>query len=405
MEYDIFFSISQTPDHNGFTPSESQMFSNYYAQLEAADRLGFGVAWIAQAHLSTQTQQSNSKPVVPHWRGEVGLCTDFCQLALESFRRTKNIDVGSAVVSILASGGPIAQAERVANTVQFLSHMDSERKLHVGFSAGRFEFMARPYGIVPRNEVEQAAWPALRGQIFMEASEIFLRLLRGDTIHSDDIRKTILTRKNFRSDEDWEKVQNATDSSELPESVEIERRYNFEEISIVPKQWPREQLELVAGTHDPNAQEFVNNFMPVKVFNLSITSPEIIDSTHQRMSELFHPNGGKWQRRDMPRTTFVFLNSEPGLTPEQQSDAAHEEARLALGEYWKALEGTLDPSKVEKAADNALIGNASEVAEQVKERFHPDDRLMCWFDFFNHDSERVIRNMEAWWKEVVPLLE
>ncbi len=405
MEYDIFFSISQTPDHNGFTPSESEMFSNYYAQLEAADRLGFGVAWIAQAHLSTQTQQSNSKPVVPHWKGEVGLCTDFCQLALESFRRTENIDVGSAVVSILASGGPIAQAERVANTVQFLSHIDPDRKLHVGFSAGRFEFMARPYGIVPRNEIEEAAWPALRGQIFMEASEIFLRLLRGDTIHSNDIRKTVLTRNNFRSDEDWEKVQNAVGSSELPATVEIDRRYNFEEISIVPKEWPREQLELVAGTHDPNAQEFVNKFMPVKVFNLSITSPEIIDSTHQRMSELFHPNGGQWQRRDMPRTTFVFLNSEPGLTPEQQSDAAHEEARLALGEYWKALEGTLDPSKVEKAADNALIGNASEVAEQVRARFHSDDRLMCWFDFFNHDSERVIRNMEAWWKEVVPLLE
>ena len=405
MEYDIFFSISQTPDHNGFTPSESEMFSNYYAQLEAADRLGFGVAWIAQAHLSTQTQQSNSKPVVPHWKGEVGLCTDFCQLALESFRRTENIDVGSAVVSILASGGPIAQAERVANTVQFLSHIDPDRKLHVGFSAGRFEFMARPYGIVPRNEIEEAAWPALRGQIFMEASEIFLRLLRGDTIHSNDIRKTVLTRNNFRSDEDWEKVQNAVGSSELPATVEIDRRYNFEEISIVPKEWPREQLELVAGTHDPNAQEFVNKFMPVKVFNLSITSPEIIDSTHQRMSGLFHPNGGQWQRRDMPRTTFVFLNSEPGLTPEQQSDAAHEEARLALGEYWKALEGTLDPSKVEKAADNALIGNASEVAEQVRARFHSDDRLMCWFDFFNHDSERVIRNMEAWWKEVVPLLE
>ena len=161
----------------------------------------------------------------------------------------------------------------------------------------------------------------------------------------------------------------------------------------------------MAGTHDPNAQEFVNKFLPVKVFNLSITSPEIIDNTHKRMSELFHPSGGKWQRRDMPRTTFVFLNSEPGLSPEQQSKAAHEEARLALGEYWKALEGTLDPSKVEKAANNALIGNAKEIAEQVKERFHPDDRLMCWFDFFNHDSERVIRNMEAWWREVVPLME
>ena len=107
----------------------------------------------------------------------------------------------------------------------------------------------------------------------------------------------------------------------------------------------------------------------------------------------------------MPRTTFVFLNAETGLTPEQQSTAAKEEAKLALGEYWKALEGTLDPSKVEKAADNALIGNPTEVAQQIRDRFHPDDRLMCWFDFFNHDNDRVIRNMEAWWNEVVPLLE
>ncbi len=403
MEFDIFFSISQTPDHLGHTPTESEMFSNYFAQLEVADRLGFGVAWLAQAHLSTQTQQMNSKPVVPHWKGEVGLCTDFCQLALESFRRTERIDVGSAVISILAAGGPIAQAERIANTVQFLSFIDPDRKLHVGFSAGRFEFMARPYGVVPRTSVEEASWPALRGQIFMEASEIFLRLLRGDVIKSDDIRSTTLTRDNFRSDEDWLAVQEAHGSAD--DAIDIERRYDFEEVSIVPTNWPRSQLELVAGTHDPRAQEFVNQFLPVKVFNLSITSPEIIDSTHERMSKLFHPDGGEWQRRDMPRTTFVFLNAEQGLTPEEQSAAANEEARLALGEYWKALEGTLDPSKVERAADNALIGNPAEVAAQIKERFHPDDRLMCWFDFFNHDSERVIRNMEAWWSDVVPLLE
>ncbi len=402
MEFDIFFSISQTPDHNGYTPSESEMFANYYSQLQAADRLGFGVAWIAQAHLSTKTQKSNSKPVVPHWKGEVGLCTDFCQLALESFRRTKRIDVGSAVVSILASGGPIAQAERVANTVQFLSHMDPNRKLHVGFSAGRFEFMARPYGIVPRNEIEEVSWKVLRSQIFMEASEIFLRLLRGDTIHSDEIRSTVLERENFSSGEEWAKVQKAAGSK--MEKIQIDRRYQFEEISIVPNSWPRSQLELIAGTHDKTAQEFVNKFMPVKVFNLSITSPEVIDETHERMKNLYHKDGGKWQRRDMPRTTFVFLNAEKGLTPEEQSAAAQKEARLALGEYWKALEGTLDPSKVERAADNALIGNPIEVANQVKERFHPQDRLMCWFDFFNHDNERVIRNMEAWWSEVVPLL-
>ena len=75
-----------------------------------------------------------------------------------------------------------------------------------------------------------------------------------------------------------------------------------------------------------------------------------------------------------------------------------------MGEYWKALEGTLDPSKVEKAADNALIGNPAEVAAQVKERFHPDDRLMCWFDFFNHDNERVKRNMSAFMNKISKII-
>ena len=79
---------------------------------------------------------------------------------------------------------------------------------------------------------------------------------------------------------------------------------------------------MVAGTHDPRAQEFVNQFLPVKVFNLSITSPEVIDDTHQRMSQYFHESGVKWQRRDMPRTSFVFINDEDGLTPSQQSEAA-----------------------------------------------------------------------------------
>ena len=402
MEYDIFFSISQTPDADGFTPSEQEMMRNYFQQAELADELGFGVAWLAQAHLSTITQKENSKPVVPHWQGEVGLCTDFPQLAMETFRRTERIDVGSAVVSILASGGPIAQAERIANTVQLLGLMSKSRKLHVGFSAGRFEFMARPYGINPRNAVEEEAWPALRGQIFLEAADIFLRLLRGDSISSDETRETILSRENFRSDEDWLAVQ---ELAEGLEQIPIDKRYVFEKLSIVPKKWPRQQLELIAGTHDPRAQEFVNSILPVKVFNLSITQPEVIEATHTRMANCYHPEGGEWQRRDMPRTSFVFLNAEEGLSPEQQSKAADEEAKKALGAYWAALEGTIDPNKVEKAADNALIGNPSEIAQQIRERFHSDDRIMTWFDFFNHDSERVCRNMRAFIEQVVPIVE
>ena len=410
MEHDIFFSISQTPDENGVIPDEATMLRNYFQQLACADQLGFKTGWIAQAHLSTETQKSNLRPVVPHWKGEVGLCTDFPQLALESFRRTTNIEIGSAVISILASGGPIAQAERIANVLSLHGlEATEQRRLHVGFSAGRFEFMARPYGVVPRNAVEEAAWPALRGQIFMEAAEIFLRLLRGDVINSEMIQPTVLTRDNFRSDEDWLAVQEAAVEFEAldhrPESIAIPSRYVFEDLKIVPSHFRRELLGLVAGTHDPKAQTFVNSILPVKVFNLSITSPEIIDATHERMAEVYHADGGEWKRSDMPRTSFVFLNDEAGLTPEEQSLAAQEEAQRALSAYWNALEGTIDPDKVNRAADNALIGNVEEVAMQMVERFHAEDRIMAWFDFFNHDSERVCRNMTAYMERVVPRVE
>lgn len=409
MLFDIFFSISQTPDTSGYIPSEKEMFSNFFEQVELADELGFGVGWVAQAHLSTEIQKRNNTPVVPHYPGEVGLCTDFFQIAQKMFSRTKKMEVGSAVLSILASGGPIAIAERVGAFLA-LHGMDGmeDRKLHIGFSAGRFEFMARPYGIIPRNIVEEAAWPALRGQIFAEASEIFLRLLNGEVISSNMIRDTVLTRENFRSDEDWEKVQDAAkeffELKELTETIEIPHRYDFEEIKTIPQNWRRDLLNLVLGSHDPNLQIEVNKWRPVQVFNLSITPPHIIEETHERMAENYHLDGGKWNRGMMPRTIMVFVNNEEGLSSEEQSIAAKEEAKAALNTYWSALEGTIDPSKVERATDNAVIGNVEEVAEQIIQRFDRNDKLMCWFDFFNHDSERVQRNMKAFMDEVAPIV-
>jgi len=407
MEFDIFFSISQTPDSSGFKPSESEMFANFFDQVVLADELGFGVGWVAQAHLSTEIQKRNRDPVVPHYPGEVGLCTDFFQVAREMFSRTKRMDVGSAVMSILASGGPIAQAERVGSFLA-LHGIDPEegRKLHIGFSAGRFEFMARPYGIVPRDAVEEAAWPALRGQIFSEASEIFLRLLNGEVVSSESVPTTILTRGNFRTDSDWDAVQRAAverDGLESPpESIEIGNRYVFEEIKTIPQDWRRDLLNLVIGSHDPSLQVKVNSFRPVQVFNLSITPPHVIEETHERMRKSYHEDGGPWSRRMMPRTIMVFVNDEEGLTREQQDEAAMEEARSALSTYWSALEGTIDPDKIDRATDNAVIGSVQSVSEQISQRFDPDDRLMCWFDFFNHDSERVMRDMTAFMTKVAP---
>ena len=115
---------------------------------------------------------------------------------------------------------------------------------------------------------------------------------------------------------------------------------------------------------------------------MSITQPKIIEDTHERMSKWYHSDGGEWKREYMPRTVMVFLNNDPELSPEQQSQAAKAHATKALGSYWQALQGTLDPQKVAKAANNALIGNPQDVVQQIKERFHPEDRLMLWFDFF-----------------------
>jgi len=409
MEFDIFFSISQTPDSSGYKPSEREMFSNFLDQAEKADELGFGVGWVAQAHLSTEVQKGNANPVVPHYPGEVGLCTDFFQIAAAVMARTERMEVGSAVMSILASGGPIAQAERVGAFLAIHGvNPDESRRLHIGFSAGRFEFMARPYGIIPRDSVEEVAWPALRGQVFAEASEIFLRLLSGEVIDSSMIRETRLTRDNFRSDEDWQRVQQSAISERglatPPDEVIIPRRYEFESIATIPKEWRRDLLNLVLGSHDKRLQVEVNKWRPVQVFNLSITPPEIIEATHERMRNCYHEDGGAWNRSMMPRTVMVFLNDEDGLSEEERSLHAMEESKSSISTYWNALEGTIDPGKVEKAVDNAVIGNVDEVAQQLMERFHPDDRIMCWFDFFNHDNERVKRNMEAFMTKVVPIV-
>ncbi|MDP7659368.1 MAG: hypothetical protein QGF77_05415, partial [Candidatus Thalassarchaeaceae archaeon] len=145
MEFDVFFSISQTPDTTGYEPTENEMFANFFDQVEKADELGFGIGWVAQAHLSTEIQKRNSKPVVPHYPGEVGLCTDFVQIAQKMFSRSKRMEVGSAVMCLLANGGPIAHAERIGAFLAMHGMNSAEkRKLHIGFSSGRFEFMARP---------------------------------------------------------------------------------------------------------------------------------------------------------------------------------------------------------------------------------------------------------------------
>ena len=393
MEFDIFFSICQTDVH-GYMPSEKVMFENFFEQVDLADRLGFGTAWVAESHLSTEVQKTNPDAVIPHFVGEIGLNTDILQLAHQIFARTKRIGVGSAIMNILCNGGPIAAAERIKTflTLHGLDENES-RILTVGFAAGRFPFINVPYGIVPRNPVEAAAWPVVKNKIFEEATEIFLRLLNGETLSSDRVARRPLKRADFRSEEDWQKVLRQAgrlSSTEIP----LEPRWSFPNLKIVPEHPRMDLLRLSIGSHDGQTQILANTLRPVGVFNLSITPGDEIEKTNARMREHYHPAGGGWHRRLMPRTVLVFINDDPGQ--------AAAEARDALSNYWRALEGTLDEQKVKRATDNALVGDAATIERQMRERFDPEDRLMLWFDFNNHDSKRVMKNMSDFMTRVAP---
>ena len=394
MEFDIFFSISQT-EVRGVLPDERTMFRNFFEQVELADELGFGTAWVAESHLSTEVQKTNPGAVIPHFVGEIGLNTDILQLAHRIFARTRRISVGSAIMNILCNGGPIAAAERI-KTFLALHGLDPNetRTLTVGFASGRFPFINIPYGIVPRNAVEEAAWPVVKNKIFEEATEIFLRLLKGEVLSSEMVTPRSLRRPDFRSDADWERVVAAHGQQGDP--IPLAPRWVFPNLKIVPQESRMDLLRLSIGSHDAATQIFANTLLPVGVFNLSITPGDEIEKTNERMRAHYDAaGGGVWERRLMPRTVLVFINDD-------DPPAAADEAKEALGNYWRALEGTLDEEKVRRATNNALVGDAAAIVKQAKERFHPDDRLMLWFDFNNHDSKRVMKNMTDFMTKVVP---
>lgn len=401
------------------------MFENFFDQVVWADQLGYGCAWVAETHLSCQVQKRNPGAVIPHFEGEIGLNTDILQIAHVVFAKTKSISVGSAIRNIMCNGGPIAHAEAIKMflTIQgYLQRAESasgrggDRLLEIGFASGRFPFSNAPYGVRPRNRFEQAAWPALRGQVFLEGAEIFLRLLKGEIIGSKDIRRKQITRANFRSDEDWKKVIHAWESLDDHEKArdairtgadletlafEVQPFWNFDPVGVLPFDAPTKFLRLTVGAHDAESQNRVNEILPVGVFNLSITPTPQIEETHKRMSLKYNKtpwgaSDGVWSRALMPRTALVFIDED--------SAKARARSKEAIATYWKAVEGTLDPAKVAQAVDNALTGTPAEIIEQMNSRFHPDDRLMLWFDFNNHDNQAVKHSMRLFMEKVAPFV-
>lgn len=407
MKFDVFFSICQT-DVDGYMPSERVMFEQFFDQLKLADHLGFETAWVAETHLSCETQKQNSEAVIPHFKGEIGLNTDILQLAHKAFGMTKRINIGSAIRNILCNGGPLAHAEAI-KTFLTLHSLDREekRRLFLGFAAGRFPFSNKPYGIKPRNELESLGWSVLKGELFKQATEIFMRALTNETFASTDLRPILLFESQFRKVREWEDVKAANRKvgyREAEDGIEIPPFWDFETVGVIPFEAPMDLLQLVVGSHDPAVQIQANQYLPSWVFNLSITPMTTIEETHRRMEKYFNPAGGPWDRSYMPRTSLIFINGDEHLSADEQRAKAKASAHNALENYWRALEGTLDPRKVAEAVENAVYGNPEDVAQQLASKYDENDRLMLWFDFNNHDNKAVKASMEAFWNKTRPLL-
>ena len=229
MKFDIFLSICQT-EVDGYLPSEAVMFKNFFEQVRLADDLGFGTAWVAETHLSCEIQKFSAEPVIPHFKGEIGLNTDILQMAHVVMAQTKRIHVGSAIRNIFCNGGPIAHAEAIRTFLALRKHggFDDSRLLEIGFASGRFDFSNRPYGVVPRNTVERAAWPVVKGKFLLEAVEIFLRLLKGERISRSDVPMQTMSRSDFRSDADWDKALAAL--GQRAETIALQPMWNFEKV-------------------------------------------------------------------------------------------------------------------------------------------------------------------------------
>ena len=91
---------------------------------------------------------------------------------------------------------------------------------------------------------------------------------------------------------------------------------------------------------------------------------------------------------------MVYLN--------KSREIAKDMAQRSWENYWKAMEGTLDPQKVEQAVTNSIAGDPQEVKDLIREKYHPEDRLMLWFDFNNHDNEDVKQAMVCFQEKVAP---
>jgi alkanesulfonate monooxygenase SsuD/methylene tetrahydromethanopterin reductase-like flavin-dependent oxidoreductase (luciferase family) len=399
MQFDVFHSIGRI-DMLKPIPADRAIFSAFIEQCQIAEQLGYETMWVAESHFSSEVQKSNAKPVIPHYQGEVGLNADSFQLAQFVCGKTKKIGLGTAIHNIVGgNGGPIASADRV-RTLAFLNSMSaSPRKFHIGVAAGRFPYINAPFGIVPRNDAEKILWPQYQRLIFVEALEIFLRLSRGESLASSDIKPWRIDRSLFRSDDEFLAAMSAVGGG--ADGIPYQSRWDFERLKLVPDMVEQEYapwMNFVLGSHDPLARDHGLRFADLDIFNLSFTPPAQLGKVHDEMFVRYRESGRIWHRSRMPRTVLVFID--------QSVERAREMASRCFDVYIEAMRGTVVLPPKDELMARALIGEPAALVDQLSpgnlNGFHADDRLMLWFEFNQNDHDAIKTQMRLFAEKVMP---
>ncbi len=376
MQFDLFHSIGRIDTVRPRLNDEG-VFRAFLRQAQLADSLGFGTLWVAESHFSSEVQKSGPSPVIPHYQGEVGLNADSPQLAHVVLNQTKRIGFGTAIYNIVGgNGGPVAAADRIRSLAFLNSLRDDARDLHVGVASGRFPYINRPFGILPRSDVEAAHWQIVSRLILVEAVEIFLRLSLGEAIGSADL-------------------------TQVPDTpgFEYRRRWEFDRLKLVPELPDiARHVRFVLGSADPMVRDKALQFADCDIFNLSFTPPAQIEGIHREMFARYEQAGRLWHRARLPRTVLVFVDPD--------SRRAQEMASSCFDTYIEAMRGTVAVPDKNVLLERALIGSPDEIREQLtpgaRHGFHAEDRLMLWFEFNQGDSRAVESQMKLFAEKVMP---
>lgn len=393
MIFDLFHSLSDPLiAHKAMGPK--RVFQQFLEQVQLAESMGMDTVWLAESHFSSETQKRGSAATIPHFFGEVGLNADTFQLFSLIVSRTKKISLGSAIHNIVGgSGGPIASADRV-NTLNFINQNFWGRTLRLGVSSGRFPYQNLPFGILPRNETEVEFWPLIRRFVFLEALEIFLRLINGETLNSDQVSRYTINERDLEPLPQGPTRLKLRYKFPLP----VHCRWKFEALTLVPAAEVDESLKIVLGSSDPWALDVASRYFDVDLFNLSFTHPDEIEKLHHKMFDLCGGRGRIWRRGRLPRTVLVFID------PVRKR--AHELANHVIDGYIEAMRGTVHVPDKRVLLERALVGDAPEIIGQLNaggtRGFDPDDRLMLWFEFFQQDGETIAQRMRYFFDKVVP---